>query len=60
MLIAILLTVGLMLYGCLLLADWLHKYIGETGQIIMTRLLGIILAALSVQFVADGAKNLFN
>jgi len=58
-LVAILLSVGVLLYGALMIADRLNKYIGETGQVIMTRLLGIILAALSVQFVVDGVRNLF-
>ena len=57
-LIGILLLIGLILYVSLLLADRLNGYIGETGQIIMTRLLGIILAALSVQFVIDGVRAL--
>ncbi|MEL6504795.1 MAG: MarC family protein [Pseudomonadota bacterium] len=57
-LIAILLSVGLMLYIALWLADWLNKYIGETGQIVLTRLFGIILAALSIQFIADGVLTL--
>ena len=57
-LIAILFSVGLILYFCLLLADKLNAYIGDTGRIIMTRLLGIILAALSIQFVADGVLSL--
>jgi multiple antibiotic resistance protein len=36
----------------------LNKYIGETSQIVLTRLLGILLAALSIQFVADGVLAL--
>lgn len=57
-LIAVLLSIGLILYLFLLLADRLNAHIGETGQIIMTRLLGMILAALSVQFVIDGVRTL--
>ncbi|MEM9733912.1 MAG: MarC family protein [Pseudomonadota bacterium] len=57
-LIAILLLVGLMLYIGLWLADRLNKYMGETGQIVLTRLLGIILAALSIQFIADGVLTM--
>ncbi len=36
------------------LAERLDRYLGETGRIVLTRLLGLILAALAVQFVADG------
>lgn len=37
-----------------LLAERFDRYLGETGRIVLTRLLGLILAALAVQFVADG------
>jgi multiple antibiotic resistance protein len=35
-------------------ADRIEKLLGATGRIVLTRLLGLILAALAVQFVADG------
>jgi multiple antibiotic resistance protein len=37
-----------------LLAHDLERIMGETGRIVVSRLLGLILAALAVQFVADG------
>lgn len=36
------------------LAERLERFLGQTGRIVLTRLLGLILAALAVQFVADG------
>lgn len=42
-----------------LLAERIDRYLGETGRTILSRLLGLLLAALSVQFVADGAVGLF-
>ncbi|MGI9364328.1 MAG: MarC family protein [Rhizobiaceae bacterium] len=57
-LIAVLAAIGIILYLALLLADRLNTYIGDTGQIILTRLLGMILAALAVQFVIDGVTKL--
>ncbi len=42
----------------LVLADRIDLYLGETGRSILTRLLGVILAALAVQFVADGVRAL--
>ena len=57
-LIGILLANGLILYICLLLADRMNRYLGDTGRVLLTRLLGIILAALSIQFVADGVIEL--
>lgn len=38
----------------LIAAHWLDKYIGATGKLVVTRLLGVLLAALSVQYIADG------
>ncbi|MBO6719731.1 MAG: MarC family protein [Rhizobiaceae bacterium] len=40
------------------LAERVDGFLGETGRSILTRLLGLILAALAVQFVADGVRAL--
>ena len=40
-------------------AERIDRYLGATGRSVLTRLLGLLLAALSVQFVADGALALF-
>ncbi|EXL01822.1 MarC family protein [Aquamicrobium defluvii] len=45
-------------YLVFLLAERIDRILGETGRSILTRLLGVILAALAVQFVADGVKAL--
>jgi multiple antibiotic resistance protein len=37
-----------------LMADGLEKLLGKTGIDVVTRLLGMLLAALSVQFVPEG------
>lgn len=39
-------------------AGAIDRYLGHTGRMILTRLLGVLLAALSVQFVVDGMKAL--
>ncbi len=39
-------------------AQVIDRYLGHTGRMILTRLLGVLLAALSVQFVVDGMKAL--
>lgn len=36
----------------------IERALGATGIVVITRLLGILLAALSVQFVLDGLRNL--
>lgn len=40
--------------GILVAAEAMDKYISTTGKVVMTRLLGVLLAALSVQYIADG------
>ncbi|MEQ8400360.1 MAG: MarC family protein [Roseitalea porphyridii] len=45
-------------YLVFLLAERVDGFLGQTGRSILTRLLGVILAALAVQFVADGVKAL--
>jgi len=49
----------LITYLVFVLAERIDRFLGETGRSILTRLLGVILAALAVQFVSDGAKALF-
>jgi multiple antibiotic resistance protein len=41
-----------------LLAGRIESMLGNTGRIILTRLLGVILSALAVQFIADGMTQL--
>ena len=41
----------------LLAAPPIEKLMGRTGTIVITRLLGMLLAALAVQFVIDGIKG---
>ena len=45
-------------YLVFMVAERVDKFLGFTGRSILTRLLGLILAALAVQFVADGVKIL--
>lgn len=44
--------------ACLLIADKLNAMIPHSTRSLISRLLGLILAALAVQFVADGIKSL--
>ena len=46
--------------ACFLMAERISKLMGITGRAVLTRLLGIILAALAVQFVIDGVMVLGN
>jgi len=53
-LVAILTLVGLSCAVIFLFASRFERFINRTGQIVFTRLLGLILAALAVQIVIDG------
>ncbi len=45
------LTLGLFMAG-----GWMERILGQTGISVITRLLGVLLGALAVQFVLDGLK----
>jgi multiple antibiotic resistance protein len=45
-------------FACFLGAERISKIMGITGRAVLTRLLGIILAALAVQFIIDGVVAL--
>lgn len=47
-------------YGFMLMAHPIDRLLGETGRTVLTRLFGVILAALAVQFVANGIAALFH
>jgi multiple antibiotic resistance protein len=55
-LIGVIALVFLTILAALLVADRIDRYLGQTGRAILTRLLGVLLAALAVQFVIDGVR----
>jgi len=58
-LIGVIIAASLVLFAFLVIAERIDQFLGDTGRTILTRLLGVILAALSVQFVVDGIKQAF-
>jgi len=42
----------------MLLSKYVKKVIGKTGDEILRRFLGVILAALAIQFIYDGITNI--
>jgi len=58
---ALIAIMGVMMVACYLVflsASRLERLLGSQGEAILGRLLGVILAALAVQYVADGVKAL--
>lgn len=53
-LILIIFVMILIAFAVFLCADLLEKSLGTRGQVVFGRLLGVLLAALAVQYVADG------
>ena len=53
------LLVLLIAYGALLLSRWIARALGRTGVNVVTRVLGILLAALAVEFMVDGLLGVF-
>jgi multiple antibiotic resistance protein len=52
-------VIGLATALCFALAGPIARVLGKTGINVMTRLMGLILAALSVEVMADGLHKLF-
>lgn len=56
-LLGVLLIVQILTLLALLLAPQLMKLLGETGANVIDRLLGVLLAALAVQFMLEGLRT---
>jgi multiple antibiotic resistance protein len=55
-LFGVILIVCLACFIVFLIAGRLARWLGITGNVVLSRLLGVLLAALAVQFVIDGVK----
>jgi len=53
-LVGILFVILLSCYIVFLLAERIDRFLGVTGRVVLTRLLGILLAAVAVQVIGDG------
>jgi multiple antibiotic resistance protein len=57
-LIAVVVAVCVLCLGVFLLANKVDRLLGVTGNVVSSRLLGVLLAALAVQYVIDGVRVL--
>ncbi len=56
LLIAVVVVVSAASYVAFIFAGRISRLLGMTGNIVLSRLLGVVLAALAVQFVVDGIR----
>ena len=52
-------VIGLMTYAAFAASGKIARVLGRTGINVMTRLMGLILAAMAVELLADGLIKLF-
>jgi multiple antibiotic resistance protein len=55
-LLGVVVVVAAMCLGAFLLAQRIERLLGVTGSVVLSRLLGILLASLAVQYVIDGIR----
>ena len=59
-LIGVVVLVAAACFVAFLFAERIGRSLGMTGNIVLSRLLGVLLAALAVQYVVDGVRAILN
>ncbi len=58
LLVSVCCLVGCVVWFCFTLAPQISRRIGATGMNIFTRVMGLVLAAIAVEFIVGGLRNL--
>jgi small neutral amino acid transporter SnatA (MarC family) len=46
-------------WGVFRMAPWLVRLLGQTGINVITRIMGLLLMALGIEFIVTGIKSIF-
>lgn len=55
----VLVILSFIVWGTFLIAPWVSRRLGKIGSEIVTRMMGLLLAAIAVEFIAGGLRGLF-
>jgi multiple antibiotic resistance protein len=55
----VLILLSLIVWITFLIAPWVSQRLGKMGSNIVTRMMGLLLAAIAVEFIAGGLRGLF-
>ena len=55
----VLIALSLIVWVTFLIAPWVSRRLGKIGSSIVTRMMGLLLAAIAVEFIAGGLRGLF-
>ncbi len=55
----VLVVLSLIVWFTFLIAPWVSQRLGRIGSNIVTRMMGLLLAAIAVEFIAGGLRGLF-
>jgi multiple antibiotic resistance protein len=50
---------GIILWMVFVMSPWIAKRLGKSGMNIITRIMGLILAAIAIEFISSGLKGIF-
>ena len=47
------------MWGLFRIAPWIVRGLGQTGINVVTRIMGMLLASIGIEFITTGLRNLF-